>query len=328
MLSRIARGLYQMGSLVERATNVARILEVNHKMNLERASVDEANVWLAISESFGCGLAQPTEEALYGELVLSERHPWSVKHCVEAARDEGRAMREHISEEMWLHLNRIHLQLPSVTFDEILRMGRSEFNRQVEVFADAFHGLADDTMIRGESWSFLRIGKLVERATMICRILEIKRKTLSLAPGTEGAPLDVHQWQALLRSLSGYEPYRRAYDARILPERVLEFVLKRSDFPRSLTFTLVELGEALRHVAGSSVVQLRLQGYVERLIDELHLIDARELVRSGSFEGELRSLERSCREIGPQVELAYFTSLRPDSAPIAAAPGAALVPQQ
>ena len=52
MLSRIARGLYTLGRYVERAHNVVRILEVNHKMNLERASIDEANVWNAIAESF------------------------------------------------------------------------------------------------------------------------------------------------------------------------------------------------------------------------------------------------------------------------------------
>lgn len=327
MLSRIARGLYELGRQVERAQHVSRILEVNHKMNLERASVDQANVWLAISESFECGLDQPTEPALYQELVLSSHHPYSVRHCIELARDEGRAMREHISEEMWLHLNRTHLELAELSFESILRVGRSEFNRRVELFGDAFHGLADDTMIRGAAWSFLRIGKLAERAAMICRILEIKRKSLSLAPEHEGAPVDVHQWQALLRSLSGYEPYRRAYDARIVPERVLEFVLKRPDFPRSLTCTLADLRQALAQVSGSNAAQLQLERGVDRLLEELRGIDTTDLVRSGSLEGQLHRLDRLCQGISDGMELAYFTSLRPASAPITAAPGAGLVPQ-
>lgn len=327
MLSRIARGLYALGRYVERAQNVVRILEVNHKMSLERASFDDANVWTAISESFECGLDLPTEEALYESLVLSTTNTQSVRRCIARARDEGRSMRDHISEELWLHLNRTHLELAEVDFPEILRIGRSEFYHRVEVFSDAFYGLADDTLIRGESWAFLRVGKLAERATMICRILEIKRKSLALAPESEGAPLDVHQWQSLLRSLSGYEPYRRAYDARILPERVLDFVLKRPDYPRSLCCTLLELRRALDHVSREHAAQLDLVHGVERFIEELRLLDTRELVRSGSFEAELRRLYARCEAITDGLALGYFTSLRPAAPPIAAAPGAALVPQ-
>jgi uncharacterized alpha-E superfamily protein len=327
MLSRIARGLCDLGRQVERAQHVVRILEVNHKMNLDRASLDEGNVWTAISESFECDLQQPSEFGLYHELVLSTTHPYSVKRCIASARDEGRAMREHISEEMWLHLNGAHLSLADLSYEEILRIGRSELNRRIEVFGDSFHGLADDTMIRGESWCFLRMGKLIERIEMICRILEIKRKSLALAPESEGAPIDVHQWQALLRSVSGYEPYRRAYDARIVPERVLDFVIKRPDFPRSLTCALLDLRRALDGIPGGNVSEQRLVRDVDRFIEELHLMDTTEVTRKGSFGSELQRLQRRCSSIDEGLELSYFTSLRPASAPIAASPGSALVPQ-
>lgn len=325
MLSRIARGLYDLGRAVERAQHVVRILEVNHKMNLERAAQDEYEVWSAISEAFDCELDYPDERSLYGLLVLSETHPYSVRRCIADARDEGRAMREHISEEMWLHLNRTHLELSNLDFDAILAIGRSEFNRRIEIFADALYGLADDTMIRGESWSFLHIGKLAERATMICRILEIKRK--SIVKEFEGEPVDVHQWQALLRCLSGYEPYRRAYDARIVPARVLEFVLQRPDFPRSLTCTLSDMRRAIQVVSGNNALQMQLDRSVGQLLEALRLTDPHELVASGSFESERRNLDRRCLEIMEAMDLAYFTSLRPASNPIMAAPGAGLVPQ-
>lgn len=327
MLSRVAQGLYSLGRYVERAQNVVRILEVNHKMNLERAGVDDADVWAAISESFACGLDRPTEAALYGELVLSDEHPHSVRRCIGRARDQGRALRDHISEEMWLHLNRTHLDLSSIGFDDILRLGRSEFNRQVELFGASLHGLADDTLIRGDPWAFLRIGKLAERGAMICRILEIKRKSLELASAVEGEPIDVHQWQALLRSLSGYEPYRRAYDARIVPERVLDFVLKRSDFPRSLSCVLSDMRAMLGYVSRGHAAQLACASEVERLIEELHLVDTADLARSGSFEAELRRFDARCRGLCESIELGYFTSLRPAAAPVSAARHAVLVPQ-
>lgn len=326
MLSRIARGLYDLGRSVERAQNVARILEVNHKMNLERSALEDGEIWSAIADSFSCGLESPDERSLYGVLVLSSHHPYSVCRCIAEAREEGRAMREHISEEMWLHLNRAHLDFQVLTFDSVVSIGRSEFNRQVEVFADALHGLADDSMIRGPSWAFLKLGKLMERALMVCRILEIRRKASGL--GVSGGPVDVYQWQALLRSLAGYEPYRRAYDARVVPSRVLEFVLQRREFPRSLSCSLEEMRGAFLVVSSGSALQLELEQRTIRILEDLRGYDVEQMLNQASFDVDLERLLSSLERLESLVELAYFTSHRPASAPISVAPGAGLVAQQ
>jgi uncharacterized alpha-E superfamily protein len=328
LLSRIARGLYGIGRDVERAQNVVRVLEVNHKMHLERAPVDRSNVWIAISEAFATGLAAPDEAALYDTLVLSASHPHSLRRCMRSARDQARAMRAHVSEEMWLHLNQWHLEFEPLDFAAVLSLGRSEFNRRIEVLADAFYGLADDTMIHGPAWHFLRIGRFVERAAMICRILDVKRKTLLQLPEAAGAPVDVHQWQALLRSLSGYEPYRRAYDARIVPARVLEFVLQRTDFPRSLTHALAQVADSLRALPGEHPASGDLLRSVSLLCDELRLLDPRTLLLAGVLEREVQLLARRCDELAAAVERSFFTSFRPALAPIRPVPHAGLVPQQ
>ena len=190
MLSRVARSLFELGRSVERAHHVAQIIEVSHKMNLERVDHNEAEVWQAISNAFGGDPSVTLEREIYEGFVLSETHPYSVRKCVGQARFEGRAMREHISEEMWLHLNHTHLEFKTITFESVMSVGRSEFNRRVTIFSDALSGLADDTMIRGEAWAFLRIGKLTERASMICKILKIKQK--SITPELDGGPIDVH----------------------------------------------------------------------------------------------------------------------------------------
>jgi len=328
MLSRIARGLYGIGRSIERAQNVIRVLEVNHKMNLERDRESEQSIWLAIAEAFHTQSDPPSESILYQELVLSFDHPHAVRACIRSARDQGRAMRDHISEEMWLHLNGTYLSLSELTFADILREGRSEFNRRIETFCDAFHGLADDTMIHGPAWRFLRIGKFLERASMICRILDIKRKVLALAPDDEGRPIDVHQWQALLRSLSGYEPYRRAYDARIMPSRVLEFVLQRADFPRSLGHAVQQVAKELRGLNSDRAAQIELHQAVEVFVEQLRMLDAHELLRSGSLESHVPLLSRRCEEISSRMEASFFVSVRPASAPILPIPHAGLVPQQ
>lgn len=306
MLSRIARGMCNMGRQIERAQNVIRILEVNHKIHLERESLDAGNTWLAIGEAFGLELDTMDEPSLYGALVLSDDNPYSVRCCIGQAREHARTARDHVSEEMWEHLNGYYLQLHSLDFDRVRRMGRSDFNRQVETFCDAFHGLADNTMIHGAGWHFLRIGKFLERACMICRILEIKRKSLAFSPEEEGRPLDVLQWQALLRSVSGFEPYRRVYDARIEPTRVLDFVLLNDLFPRSLRHALGRLSDSICRVACGNPVQTELLGDVTLLLDELCELDAEQILLGGGIEVSVQRLARGCAGLGEQIEAAFF----------------------
>ena len=309
MLSRIANGLFDLGRAVERAQHVTQIIEVNHKMNLERAFDDDGEVWQAISDAFAADLVCPQERDVYERLVLSHDHPFSVRRCVGRARFEGRATREHISEEMWLHLNQTHLSFEALTFDSILAIGRSEFNRRVTIFSDAHSGLADDTMIRGEAWAFLRIGKLTERACMICRVLKIKESLIT--PGRVDAPIDTHQWQALLRSLSGYESYRRVYDARIIPSRVLEFVLQRENFPRSLAGCLIEIQSVMDVFSGSREQAVELDLLISHLLEDVRQAQPEQLLDDASFSTFLDQISRRCKQLSKTMDRTFFSSIRP-----------------
>lgn len=276
MLSRIGEELYRMGREIERAQNVVRVLEVAHKMALVRQSLDDAITWLPLYSSFEVAPFEPCESELYERLVLDPEHPYSVSRCLRTARERGRSLRDHISEEMWAYLNRAHLGLQGLSFETIRRDGRSEFAFRIETLCDAFHGIADDTMMHGSEWRFLRVGKFLERAEMTARILHVKSQSLAIMPGATGRPIDVHQWQAMLRSLAGFEPYRRCFDARILSSRVLEFVLRHPDFPRSMGYCISRvdshlpeesrgpkesglrqsLADLLRHLEGTDVEAL------------------------------------------------------------------------
>jgi len=324
MLSRIAQALYQTGRDVERAQNVVRILEVQHKMHLARQTWNPSTGWMPLFEAFAVEDAtEPSEEALYAVLVLDRDHPYSVRGRIASARERARSLRECISEEMWEHLNRFHLELAPLGFGDILQIGRSEFNRRVELFCDAFHGLADDTMIHGPEWHFLRLGKFLERAAMLCTILDVKRKTLELAPEQEGRPIDFHQWQGLLRSVSGYEPYRRVYDARIVPAQVLDLVLTHPDFPRSFRHCLARIEESLGAVASSAWTQQDLLAEVQKTLAEVSAEPGASLLHGG-LEAHVRALSRRCAAIAEGMEGAFFRSRRPVPRMTATSPSAGL----
>lgn len=308
MLSRIARALYYIGRDVERAENVARILEVNHKMNLETAP--EVNVWTPILEAFGIEGTDATEAAVYEQLVLSDENPYSVRNCIGSARDNGRANREQISEELWEHLNRYNRSLDGMTFDSILELGRTEFNRQVELFCSAFNGLAHDTMVHTRGWHFLRLGRYLERAAMTCRILQIKCGLLLLNPDNQGSPLDLHQWQALLRSLSAYQPYRRLYHARIVPARVLEFLVTNPVFPRSFHYSLTLTHDSLRAVGSSNLKQMEVRAFVSDLLGELRDPSYCTQMLQGDLKADIEQLGQRCADVSTLLEEAYFNFMK------------------
>lgn len=310
MLSRIACGLFAMGRFVERAQNVIRILEVNHKMHLERGMADLPGTWGPIADAFHLDLPEPHEPDVYAALVLSPVHPYSVRRCIAAAREEGRTLRERISEEMWDELNRYHHAIAGLVFDDIRRKGRSVFNREVESFCAAFQGLADETMIHGPELTFLRLGRYVERAQLLCRILEIKRKALTASPLEPGHPVDNHQWKVLLRSLSGYEPYRRQFDACIVPSRVLAFALRNPCFPRSLTFCVGQVRQCLDELRVVGPRPADLDRVLSVLALELDQVDTGTVMVEPGLEVELQVLNRLCARLDQEIDAAYFRSFR------------------
>ncbi|MGH0037344.1 MAG: alpha-E domain-containing protein [Myxococcota bacterium] len=311
MLSRIAQGLFAMGRDIERAANVARILEVHHKMNLQNRGVAREDSWLPITDAFDLDLRGGGEAAVYAALVFSPDDESSVLACIRRAREQGRTKRDHLSEEMWLHLNGFYLWLRDLDFAAVRRRGRSEFNRQVESFCDGFHGIADSTLLRGPEWSFLCLGKYLERARMMCRITEIKAKVLSLTPLEAGTPVDYQQWQALLRSVSGYEAYRRFHDARILPHRVLEFLLQNPAFPRSLHHCLLRVRESMNAIAEGDLQRRPSHALVDELLAGIRHIDPRAMVERDQLALELAQLGARCDQLAESVDTAFFRRMIP-----------------
>jgi len=311
VLSRIARGMYELGRCVERAENVTRILDVNHRMTLELDYFSDLDVWspmLTITgtrELYGSLYTEVSESNVYDFLLLSKENPNSVLSSLRLAREYARTMRERISEEMWEHLNRMHLEMQDVELDEVLNRGSYHFNKRIQSFCNAFQGFSDNTMVHGEAWQFLRLGRYLERAVMTGRILGIKYHILLPDPDEVGRPLDLHQWQALLRSVSGYEAYRRIYRARIAPERVVNLMLFDSRFPRSLRHCIWNVRSGLRGVGLHTEAQKRLFALVANFHEELQEGNGERVLEDG-LQHHISHIEARCGEIHQQLTGSYL----------------------
>ena len=101
---------------------------------------------------------------------------------------------------------------------------------------------------------------------------------------------DFYHWSAVLRSVSGFEVYRKVYRNVIRPERVAELLILRPDMPRSLAACMHEVVSNLQRVANEqSKDTLRLAG---RLDADLQYGRIDEILATGLHAYLTQFLER------------------------------------
>ena len=244
MLSRTADHLFWMSRYIERAENLARLLDVTWQMSLVPQSEAAANQsWNAIID---LNSLEPAFYAKYptvnGENVLKfmvsdPENSSSIHSCLRLARENAHAVRGTVTAEMWETLNATWLEARERKFEQLLSAGISEYFEWVKMRSSLTRGTTLGTLLQDEAYQFIRLGTLLERADNTARILDVKFHVLRPQGEEEGAT-DFYQWGALLRSLSGFEVYRKVYRDVITPGRVAELLILRDNMPRSLHFCL------------------------------------------------------------------------------------------
>jgi uncharacterized alpha-E superfamily protein len=311
MLSRVAHSLYWMSRYIERAENIARLLEVNLQFLLDFQDIEDG----AVKDHWGSIIASSGNEELFDEhykiadshtvtsfFAFDLRNPSSILACVYSARENARMIRDQISLEMWETINELHLYLKARDAEKVWAAGPNEFFQEIKKHSHLFQGLIDATFPRSEGWEFLQFGKFIERAEMTTRILDVKYHILLPTAADVGGAVDTAQWQGVLRSASALEAYRRFYVREILPWKVAEFLIFSNSFPRSLHFCVAQVDELLRRILGETGARARTEAArtSRALLNDLKTRTIAEVVKGGLHEF-LIELQNSLDRIGDEV---------------------------
>src|SRR3954452_22186435 len=301
MLCRTANELYWMARHIERAENTARLLDVTYRMSL--LPYDAVEPGLAWAEPWSvplisAGLATEYYER-FGSLsaenvlrfmILDSANPSSILACLRGSREAARAVRGAITSEMYEDLNSAWLEMRDYDYDRIQSRGVSEFLDWVKMRSHLFRGVTFGTMLRDEAYHFIRLGTHIERADNTARILDVKYHTLLPSAADVGGAVDYYQWGALLRSVSGFESYRKIYSDVITPRRVAELLIIRDDMPRSLHSCMNFIHETLQLLCedeNSEVVRV-----VGELHARLHYARTDDIIQLGLHEYLMEFLDR------------------------------------
>ncbi|MBS1144596.1 MAG: alpha-E protein [Proteobacteria bacterium] len=256
MLSRTADHLFWMSRYIERAENLARLLDVTYQMSLVPQSLDAVNQsWHAIialnslEETYAAKYSEVSGENVLKFMVSDPDNFASIHSCLRMARENAHAVRGTLTTEMWETLNSTWLEAREKTFDQLFNAGISDYFEWVKMRSSLSRGTTLGTLLQDEAYHFIRLGTLLERADNTARILDVKYHVLR-PQGDEGAT-DFYEWGALLRSVSAFEVYRKVYRDVITPERVAELLIFNKDMPRSLQFCLNSVIKNLELIANS-----------------------------------------------------------------------------
>jgi uncharacterized alpha-E superfamily protein len=311
MLSRVAHSLYWMSRFIERSENIARLLEVNLQFLLDFQDFKDPKLnqhWESLILSTG-------DEELFAKfyetadsrtvtefLAFDLRNPNSILSCVYAARENARMIRDQISLEMWETINELHLFLKSSSTAGVWAKGPNEFFSEIKRASHLFQGLTAATYSRSEGWEFIEFGKYLERADKTTRILDVKYHILLPSAKDVGGALDTAQWQAVLRSASALESYRRYYVSEILPWKAAEFLIFSDSFPRSLHYCIGQVDEFLRRILGETGARPRSNSAraSRRLLADLQSLTITEVLDQGLHEF-LMEIQTTLDKLGDEI---------------------------
>jgi uncharacterized alpha-E superfamily protein len=269
---------------MERAENVARFIDVNlhHMLDLPPGTPEQWKPLVAVTGDLYRFLERyetTTRETAIQFLTFDAGNPNSLLSCLRAARENARSIRDVISSDMWEHLNATFLQVSDDDALERVRQSPYAFMSELKLAGRLFEGLTDDTMSHGEAWHFCRLGRLIERADKISRIVDFKH----FLGG--GGPMEDIEWSLVLQSASALELYRKRH-GRLLREKIVAFLLLDREFPRSVQFCLTGAEASLHAITGTPVGTFRIlaEQRLGQLRSELAFARAEEILADGLHE--------------------------------------------
>jgi uncharacterized alpha-E superfamily protein len=273
LLSRYAEAIYWMARYVERAENLARILDVQESFSRDSrgghnwASIVALN---ADEEEFYARHTEATAETVLDFYILDESHLGSLVAIVRAARENARTLRPLISTEMWINLNTFYNRMRALRTEDVVEERLARLCAWVKEACQTHTGITEGTFYRDEGWYFYQMGRMIERADQTTRLVDVKYHLLLPSPADVGTPLDISQWNSLLRSAAGYHAFRRMHPSGMTPATVSHFLLFNPFFPRSLIACAEALEDTLTRLR--STYGLRGGGGALETLDEMRAV--------------------------------------------------------
>jgi uncharacterized alpha-E superfamily protein len=240
VLSRIATHLYGLGRNLERADHLSRLTNQHLTLWLDRAGGRRPDFWEGVMLVAGWPPEVARGPARAQALVIGVKGP-SVRESIRSARRHAQSVRPSLSSEVYEQVNTLYLRLDSADWGRDIH----DVLGEVQLGVHLIDGLIEESMVHDEPWDFLRLGKRLERAANVTRLVTLKLQQLE---GEE----DPAEWASVLRSCSAFEAYRGRFAAPVTPSRLVAFLLLDRNLPRSALYCVREAVDSVVRIDGAA----------------------------------------------------------------------------
>ncbi|GAB4147112.1 MAG: alpha-E domain-containing protein [Sphingomonadales bacterium] len=315
MLSRAASNLHWLARYMERAENVARLIQVTQRMAAMAPGEHRAgrgSEWHSAIVSAGC------EEDFYAKhdtataatvidfLARDLDNPSSIMNCIQTARRNARAVRIALSADMWDAVNESWIEARGLSAEDFAPNRIGAVLDWTKRRCLQFTGSYTVTMLRRDSYFFTCLGTFIERADNTARLLDVKYHVLLPSAEGVGGALDYYHWTAILRAVSATRAYNVLYTGRIQPWNVADMLIFSPEMPRSLLSSMAQINDNLNAL---SAAYGGARGECHRLAGQMHAelkfgrIDA--VYRQGLHEYLSSFIDRNI-QLGAEISRFYL----------------------
>ena len=246
MLARVAETLYWMARYLERAENMARLINVNANLMLDLPKKTTVG-WKPLIDITGTRNYYDEhydnfdERTVMKYLIGDQSSPVSIASSLHWARENARTIRDVIPREAWEQINALNHYAKDQMGPALSKRGRYAYLNQIILRSQTIVGLMSGTVTRDQGYVFMRLGRNLERADMTSRIIDVRSANLLSEEFLESRSFENIQWMSVLKSLTAYQMYRQSMHVRIRREDVVNFLFKSETFPRAIFFCLDQL---------------------------------------------------------------------------------------
>jgi uncharacterized alpha-E superfamily protein len=275
MLSRVGERVYWLARYLERVENTARLINVHTALLMDLPGDLEIN-WYTLVQIFdGQKKYNEThdvvdENNIMQFLIVDKENSVSLVNSLLAMRENTRTSLDIIPEDTWEQVNELYLMVKDSMPAISNRYRRQKMMLSIMERCQTICGILGNHMSRNDAFNFIQMGKYIERADMTSRILEMTSLLLSEARSESLKKYEGILWTDLLRALSGHQMYLHAKSGSIKSHKVLAFLIKNDEFPRSLYFSMDAIGNYLNDLPRSKEL-LTMQGKIIKQIDTYDL---------------------------------------------------------
>ncbi len=245
MLGRYADNLYWMARYLERAENTARKIQAGLHYSITSREGNSDLLKFLIEEhdqdTFKKKFKNFSLDNVLNYLINDDENENNIKNLLHKARMNGKIVRTALTKEVSNSLNQSWSSTQKLLDSPIEINNLPDIIEKVLNTGTVFRGSVYGTMLRNDTFNFIRIGTFIERSNNTASILNTKYYRILLRKSVYVSKIDYNRWEILLRSLSAWRSFNWLSGEYLDPAAITNFLIFDERMPRSLSFCNKEI---------------------------------------------------------------------------------------